>query len=123
MHHLHLRCVARRLLGALPLTLLLLTMACEGAAPWTIGGYCRRDTDCVSGLRCLNLACTEPRLDGGVQDHGTPADGGNEDAATDQGADDTGVDVGVEDTGVDLGPEDTGVDLGPEDTGVDLGNM
>jgi hypothetical protein len=114
MHHSHLSRVARRLLGALPLTLLLLTMACEGPAPRTIGGYCRNDTDCVSGLRCLNLACTERRqVDGGPpEDMGGPADGG---------ADDTGVDAGPVDTGVDLGPVDTGVDLGPVDMGVDLG--
>jgi hypothetical protein len=118
MHHSHVSRVARALFGALPLTLVL-TMACEGPAPRTIGGYCRRDTDCVSGLRCLNLACTEPRqIDGGVLDHGTPADAGNEDVGTqDAGTEDTGVDLGPEDQG----PEDTGVDLGPEDMGADLG--
>lgn len=110
MHHSHLSCVARRLLGALSLTLLLLTMACEGPAPRTIGGYCRRDTDCVTGLRCLNLTCTERRQ----VDGGPPGDMGG---VVDSGADDTGVDSGPVDTGVDLGPED----MGPEDMGVDLG--
>ncbi len=116
MEHDHLSRVARRLVGALSLTLLLLTMACEGPAPRTIGGYCRRDLDCVSGLRCLSLACTEPRqVDGGPVDHGTPVDGGSDDMGSE-------TDLGPADTGPeDLGPGDTGVDLGPEDTGVDQG--
>ena len=115
MHHFHLSRVARRLLGALPLSLLLLTMACEGPAPRTIGGYCRNDTDCVSGLRCLNLACTERRQ----VDGGPPADMG---APVDSGSEDTGVDAGPEDTGVDVGPEDMGpADTGPEDMGFDAG--
>lgn len=121
MHHDHFSRVARRLLGVLPLSLLLLSMACEGPGPRTIGGYCRRDPDCVTGLRCLNLTCTELRqIDGGVVDLGSPVDSGADDSGSqDQGQpEDTGVDTGP----VDSGPEDTGVDLGPADMGTDLGD-
>lgn len=116
MHHDHFSRVARRLLGVLPLSLLLLSMACEGPGPRTIGGYCRRDPDCVTGLRCLNLMCTELRpIDGGAVDLGSPVDSGTHDS----GSQDLGQ---SEDTGVDTGPVDTGVDLGPEDMGTDLGD-
>ncbi len=105
--------VARRLLGALPLTLFLLCTACEGAAPNTIGQYCRRDTDCTPALRCLNLVCSEVHgVDLGI----TPVDSGPADlGSTDSGP----VDSGPVDSGpVDSGPVDSGpVDSGPVDSG------
>lgn len=135
MHTSSTRLVARALLRALPLAFLLLGVACDGASPRTIGGYCRRDSDCVDGLRCLDFQCTERR----TADAGAPPDLGGADlggvdlGATDLGAPDlgprdmgstptdTGVDVGPTDTGVDVGPADTGVDSGPEDMGTDSG--
>ena len=127
MHTTPFRPALRRLLGALPLALLLLSVACDGAAPRTIGGYCRRDLDCVSGLRCLGLVCTERRVaDGGTApvDQGHTVDGG----PVDSGAPDLGRDLGPADTGVDSGPADVdaGVDAGPadagpQDSGVDAG--
>lgn len=125
MHTTSFRSALHRLLGTLPLALLLLSVACDGAAPRTIGGYCRRDLDCVSGLRCLAMTCTERRaVDGGTVpvDQGRSVDGGPIDSgAQDLGGADTGVDTGVDsgpaDTGVDVGP----ADAGPDDTGVDTG--
>ena len=121
MHTTSFRSALRRLLGTLPLALLLLSVACDGAAPRTIGGYCRRDLDCVSGLRCLAMVCTERRAaDGGTVavDQGGTVDGGPVDSgARDLGRADTGVDSGPADTGVDVGP----ADARPDDTGVDAG--
>ena len=126
MHTSSIRLVARHLLRALPLALLLLGVACDGASPRTIGGYCRRDLDCVSGLRCLGMLCTERLRDAGTGavDLGTQDSGAPDLGAPDLGQPDLGPrDMGSTptDTGVDVGPADTGVDSGPEDMGTDSG--
>ena len=100
---------SRPLIAATACALFAALTACDAVPKATIGEYCRLDTDCESGLRCLALRCVGGRDSGQVEDLGAPDNG----PAPDGGP---VVDMGVVDSGTtDSGPVDAGVDQGPPD--------